>query len=372
MKLINAILIGIGIMISSGLRTQNKSELDKSAFDFHVSYSGDMVSNFSGGIKQGTTYLGLANIKLGFDTEQAKLWKGGNFYINAANTHGGKPSELLVGDFLGISNIEAGNLTFLFELWYKQRLGKLDFTIGLQDMNANFAFNESALLFTNSSFGIHSSISDNISTPIFPLTALGLTFQWNISSDFTWQTAMYDGTPDDFDNNPLNLHWKLGKDDGFLAVSELQINKSLIKGSDGIYKFGIYYHEHSDNNNNRFENGGLYILADQHLSDKLSVFSQIGLSPKTKNLHNHYISLGATYKGLFDNRTNDQFGFALAYAGIDSSSINSETVVELTYLWQISENISVRPDLQYIINPAGTSQKLKNAFVGFIRFGFEL
>ena len=55
---------------------------------FETSYVGDNVNNFSGGIKTGSRYLGMANIRLGFDMEKAGLWKGGLFYINAANTHG--------------------------------------------------------------------------------------------------------------------------------------------------------------------------------------------------------------------------------------------------------------------------------------------
>jgi len=83
-------------------------------FSFEASYIGDVVSNFSGGIKKGTTYLGLANIKASFNTETANFWKGGKAYLNIGNTHGGEPSTNLIGDFQGVSNIEAGNLTFMY------------------------------------------------------------------------------------------------------------------------------------------------------------------------------------------------------------------------------------------------------------------
>ena len=141
---------------------------------FGAFYTGDLVSNVSGGIQRGTTYLGLANIVAGFDTEKANWWKGGELFVNIGNTHGGEPSKNLVGDIQGVSNIEAGNLTFMYELWFKQRFGNFEIGLGLQDLNVDFASSENGALFTNSSFGIHSSIADNVTSPIFPLTALGL------------------------------------------------------------------------------------------------------------------------------------------------------------------------------------------------------
>ena len=95
----------------------------------------------------------------------------------------------------------------------------------------------------------------------------------------------------------------------------------------------------------------------------------MGYSPKKHNNHNHYYSLGMNFKELFNNRPEDQFGVAVNYAQIDGNDIGSETAIEMTYHYQLCENIYLRPDIQYIINPAGTDSKLENALVGFLRFG---
>ncbi|MCE5332059.1 MAG: carbohydrate porin [Bacteroidales bacterium] len=341
------------------------------AISFGASYTGDVVSNFKGGIKKGTTYLGMATIHASFDSRKADWWKGGEAFIKMANTHGGEPSATLVGDFQGVSNIEAGNLTWLYELWFRQSIGNLTFTAGLQDLNVNFATDDCAGIFTNSSFGIHSSIADNIPSPIFPLTALGVNLKWNISPSWIWQAAIFDGTPDDLENNPYNTNWKLSKDQGFLLISEVQLLKSLVAEKHGSYKLGGYYHQHNDDIDKEQKNGGVYFVGNQKLTDNLTVFSQIGLSPKSINNHNHYYSLGCTYSGLLHHRPDDYMGVAIAYAGIDSNQVGSETAVELTYHCQICSNIYVRPDIQYIINPAGTDTKLENALVGLVRFGVE-
>ena len=146
MKDIKKILL-LGLMtcwfITPGFSQTDTSKIDnKKAFSYSASYVGEIVTNHSGGIKPGTNYLGLANLKMGFDTHKGKLWKNGFLFINAASTHGGEPSTTLVGDFQGVSNIEAGNLTFLFELWYKQTIQNVNVIIGLQDLNASFAVNK--------------------------------------------------------------------------------------------------------------------------------------------------------------------------------------------------------------------------------------
>src|ERR1035437_3452005 len=95
------------------IASRNKGDF----LEFGFSYIGDNLNNLSGGVKTGSCYLGMASIKISFDTEKAGLWKGGHFCINAANTHGSSPSDALVGDFQVVSNIQAGNHTFIQELW---------------------------------------------------------------------------------------------------------------------------------------------------------------------------------------------------------------------------------------------------------------
>ena len=343
-----------------------------SPFTLGAHYVGDLVSNFDGGLKTGTSYLGMATIEAGFSTENADWWKGGEAFAKIANTHGGEPTADLVGDFQGVSNIEAGNMTWLYELWYKQNIGPVSITAGLQDLNVNFAASEYGALFTNSSFGVHSSIADNIPAPIFPLTALGLNMEWQISDKYLLKAAIFDGTPDEFENNPFNINWKLCKTDGFLVVSEFQIDKSIIKNKNGCYKLGIYFHEHSDINVGVEKNKGFYFVGDQQITDKLSAFSQIGLSPKNINVHNHFYGIGVNYNGLIKKRPNDQCGIAVAHAGFDENTTGNETAIEMTYKFHLLPNIYIRPDIQYIINPAGTATKLDNALVGFVRLDISL
>lgn len=132
-----------------------------------VSYIGDVVGNFKGGVKRQSTYLGLANVHLSLNTQNAGWWRGGELHLNLANTHGGMPDDF-IGDFQGVTNIEAGDRTFFQELWFCQSFGKLSASVGIKDMNAEFSVNEFGGTFINSSFALHSTFTDNISASIFP------------------------------------------------------------------------------------------------------------------------------------------------------------------------------------------------------------
>jgi porin len=366
---------------SQGLSAQIDSARKQSPFSLGVSYIGNSVTNITGGIRQGSVYLGMANLRVSFNTASSGLWKGGELFLNAANTHGGMPSAVLVGDFQGVSNIEAGDLTYLHELWFKQSIGPLSVIAGLQDMNTEFAVSEYSGIFLNGSFGVHSTIAHNVPMPIFPLTAIGIQLQWDVRENISTKIAVFDGLPDDFESNPYNLEWNLKPDDGFLTIGEVSYHRSRINGLDGTYKLGAYYHNHvchADENDNdcATPDYGIYFLADQVLfkgsSDRqLSFFTQVGLSPKHINDNCFYLGFGLNYTGLFQKRTDDVLGLAIAHAGFNNAIRGNETTIELTYMLRVSEHFFIQPDFQFVINPSGTDEKLADALVGTMRVGIN-
>lgn len=349
-----------------------------------ASYTGDICSNMFGGIATGTKYLGMANMKVGFDTQNAKLWNGGRFFINGAVTHGQSPTELLVGDFQTVSNIDAGDHIYIHELWYKQQFKHFEITFGLQDLNIEFAGSDNGSMFINSSFGIPSLISDNIPVPIFPLTTLGITSKIQISDQVSLSAAIYDGCPTAFEHNVYNTNWHLCTDDGTLILSELAWANELFQ-LPGTYKAGYYYHTglytkdaETGETTEVFDNNyGFYLIADQTVWEKadsdrsLGVFAQLALSPSAINNHHYYIGGGINYFGISNKQAEDALGIAIACAGFNKSYKKNETTIEAFYKKQIGENFTIQPDLQYVIHPAGTYEILPNALVGILRFNLS-
>lgn len=380
MKNVLAAAILVLALLAPGRTKAEPEDKEKlPALIFYASYKGDVVSNFNGGIKTGSTYLGLADLFLEFDTERAKLWKGGSFMLHASNTHGGEPSAELIGDFQVVSNIEAGNHTFLYELWYSHRFGKIHGTFGLQDLNAEFAASDFGGLFLNSSFGIHSVIADNVAAPIFPLTSPGITICWDATDRFNLKTALYKGSPVDFDRNPYNVEWDLNHLHGLLWVTEANFHCSDNHDCAEILKFGFFYHEHSSEvetaDDDLEYDYGFYAVGDHRISPSredgkgLSIFYQLGFSPRNDNIA--YFGTGIHYSGLFSKKVSDTFGLAMARGIMTEEAAKDETTIELTYKYQLNKLLYIQPDLQYVINPGGTGQNLDNAFVGIVRFGLE-
>jgi porin len=81
-----------------------------------------------------------------------------------------------------------------------------------------------------------------------------------------------------------------------------------------------------------------------------------------------YFDGGINWRGLIAGRSNDIFGLAVAYArtsnalrrlGAETATITGmpnnirphETVIEVTYLYQIAPWWSLQPDLQGVFNP---------------------
>ena len=128
MKKHKCLILTLLILISLHLSAQDTASVRQreNPVSIEVSYSGDRMGNVAGGIKQGGTYLGYAQLGLLLDFEKMGAWKGEVLCIKGGNTHGGTPSETFIGDFQSAENIEAGNHTFLQELWFSQTIWQFE------------------------------------------------------------------------------------------------------------------------------------------------------------------------------------------------------------------------------------------------------
>jgi porin len=280
------------------------------------------------------------------------------------------------------SNIDAGNHTYVQELWYSQTIGNTELILGLQDLNAEFANTEYGSFYMNSSFGIMPLISNNLAAPIFPLTTLGFTVKWHINQKLTWLNALYDGCPSDFDTNPYNLSWKFSPGDGLLTVSELQYNLASDK-LPGTYKLGIFTHNHILEQTLGIDIPqakessvlGFYAHADQilwHKDDRFfALFAQLGYSPTPDCVNNYYFGLGLNYQGIFSPPGKDMLGIAIAHERLCEFE-TAETTWEFSYRYDFSAHFFVQPNLIHIVHPLGTGEVLANSTSLNLRLGLSL
>lgn len=366
------------ILIYSIHGAAQQSDSIASAISVDASYIGDFVYNVHGGIQQGAAFLGMASLGIMLETNKLGLWKDGTLYIHGKSLHGKSPSANLVGDFQVISNIDGGEHSYLHECWYSQSFQNIHVTVGLQDANVELATSELGSHFINSSFGIPSLIANNVPTPIFPLTNVGVTIKAQLHKKVDVVAALYDGKPTHFDINRYNTDWELQKEDGVLSFVEIQYSSS----QSNMYKLGYFNHsglqEFNDSTRN-FEqvfsrNYGLYGIADYILwsnieqEKSLGIFTQIAASPKSINRHSMYVGGGIVYTGIGVARS--VLGLAIAHARFNNKT--SETAIEASYKAHIFSNVSIQPDVQYIIYPMGNEKRIPHALAGILRVIVEL
>jgi porin len=80
---------------------------------------------------------------------------------------------------------------------------------------------------------------------------------------------------------------------------------------------------------------------------------------------------GCAYTGLFSKKGNDILGLAVADGMLTKERGMDETTFELSYKVQLTPQIYMQPDLQYVVHPGGTDVQLENATVGLVRLGLE-
>lgn len=339
--------------------TAQDSLLHKRGFSAEMGYTGDFVSNHGGGIKTGSCYLGLFNFGISLEMSDAGLWKGGSAYFNVTNTHGAMPAANLTGDLQGVSNIDAGNRTYIHEAWFRQSWGKALIIAGIQDLNKEFINSSSAGLFLNGSFGTPFTISANLPVPIFPFTSPGIQIHYHFSDQIIAKAGLFDK---------------------MLTVAELEISETAEDKSERNIRIGLCTlpgRERKAIPGEEFgflETSCLYLIADiklpqERAGQSFSFFTQVSYSPSSTWASSYYLGGGINQHTPFRNRPDDIAGFAFAHTG---SPEGSETTFELTYKAQLFDFFYLQPDIQYILNPGGLNGTNGNALVTIIRFGLSI
>jgi porin len=381
------------------LFTSSRLLISQKIFDsiqFNCNVTGDFANNFKGGANTGSLYIGMEQLSLELNSESAGMWKHGLFFIHAINIHGAGPTEKLVGDLQGVSNIEAGDHTGIYEYYYSHDINKLTILLGQHDLNSEFVGTKYGENFINSSFGIIPSISLNVPVSIYPMAAPCILFRYNATEDFVIKFASYDGDPGSIADNKFNIHWHFDSEEGILNIAEMvyTFDKHIQNGIHtqfgikmGTYKIGAFFHtgkfqDYSNNGKDKYGDYGFYFIADQMIIPKpsnpqegLAAMLQLGYSPSNVNLISRYLGAGIRYHGIMPGRTRDFIGFAFTNATLqkdarssDSTFLKYETSFEITYKFQFGGGrFSIQPNLQYVVNP-GAIAGVNDSWLGILRF----
>ena len=356
-NILRKIALATFVLIANGLGANAEETDTVKTFVPMGSYTADLVTNMAGGIKTGARYIGYATLGL-----EINPWRNGRFTFAAGSAHGGCPTDDLVGDLQYINNNENGNRhIFLLYAKYSHTIGNVEITAGIQDMTDVYGFCETSENFLNLAF-YTTPVFYNTSFPTAPNTSLGVNLSWSLSDALTWHNGVFNGGEiDDDDDNKYNLKHKLNKNKGYITISELQFSPT----ENATFKLGGFYHTGVENWGVYGSIGGqLWQTGDRHID----AFASGAFSSRKEDQVTASLTAGATLTSLLSREGKDCLGLGLATAAPVGKAW--ETAIELNYRYQFNDHLYLSPDLQYIINPAGT-EGAKNALVGTIRLGFE-
>jgi porin len=382
----------------------------------NVTETSELLGNLTGGVRQGVAYDGLTTATLQLDTQRAFNWYGGLFNVSALWIHGSNLSADNLLSLQTASGIEADRALRLWELWYQQKFldGAADLKIGQQSLDQEFMISQNALLFINTMFGWPMVPSADLpgGGPAYPLSALGVRFRARPTNSLTFLAGIYNGSPSPDNSfpppdpqvaNPSGTSFPLNG--GVLAIAEWQYSYPALGGMvaptetkplAGTYRLGFWY-DSLNFADQRFDNTGLslanplstgipamhrgdysiYGVVDQMLwqseeddSRILSGFVRAMGTPETdRNLVVFSINAGLDLKDPLPGRADDTLGVAVELAhvsgqrraldndftllGVYTPAQSTETVLEVTYQYQVTPWWQLQPDFQYVFNPSG-------------------
>ena len=380
-----------------------RSSLESVGLTLDMSYTIEALRVVDGGLRRRTDVLGDIDLQLSADLEELLGWSGARAFFYGLGNHGDNPSES-VGDFQGVSNIEAPNTLRVLEAWFEQEWmdGRASGLVGLYDVNSEFDVIPAATLFINSSHGIGADFgnSGRNGPSIFPVTSLAARFKWRPSEWSYLHAVVADGVPGD-PRRPRRTSIRFDDDDGLLLAAEVGLfnlpSEDLRRrshagslspserryGHFGKFALGVWGYTGEvddlvrvDINGNPLQRSasfGVYALGEQQVfyepedpSQGLSVFARAGLADEQVQAIDRYLGAGLVYRGLVPDRGVDELGLAVAAArfgdefqgaaGGGSAWEDWELTLELTYRAVLAPWLSIQPDLQYVIHPGGDPQ----------------
>ena len=342
--------------------------------------------------------LGVTDLSLNVDFRPAFHWRG-NFFARAYQIHGRGLTLSNTDNLNQISAIEASATSRLVELWYEQHFDNWRLRIGQQTIQTEFMNPETARLFVNGALGWPTLPAIDLPTggPGYPLGTPAVRVRIDPKEGLTLFLALFNGDPTGAGVGGPQLRDASGTafrtSDGAFVINELRYNQDSSKWN-ATYRFGGWWHSerfrdlHLDTNgvslassdsngrprqhDNNFSLYGIIdqpFLIDETKQTSFALFGRAMGAPGDRNLVNLYLDGGLAYKGPF-GRADDQVGLAVGYARVGNAARafdgdvvrltgqfhpirSGETVLELTYRFQLTGWWQLQPDFQYIFNPGG-------------------
>lgn len=394
--LLGAILPAYGSTLTGdwgGLRHQ----LDEQGITFTGDYSGETAYNAHGGQHRSARYS--QNIKLGVQLDLGKLYglhNGDKIQLTVNDRRGNSASEDLVGNRLPIQENYGGLYTRLTELSYERTLftPALNLKLGYMAMGNDLGGLDSGILcnFMNAGFCGHPlNMSGGSGWTNYPNAHLGARVKYDFSPAWQLRVAAFNVDPQS--NGNSSRAWHVGPKHTTGTVVPIELVYRHASELPGEYKLGYYYDSSNvqriGSDKHVSGRGGHYLLIDQALWNSqtsegrtLHAFGQYSAASKAASPFSRWYGAGLVLYKPFADRPRDTvaLGYGRAVPNPRSRDVlqqaaeasdnafpnldSAEQLLELSYGYQATPWLILRPDVQYIIEPGAFSgEKTDNALI---------
>ncbi|MGN5724184.1 carbohydrate porin [Acinetobacter calcoaceticus] len=381
-----------------------RQQLEQQGYKFTASIMSQSATNLDGGYNDSNTFENAAQLSLGanFDLEKIAGWKDTTASLVVTKRDGNAltlerikdPRSSQLGNAQEIYG--RGKIWRLSQAWVKK--GFVDNTIQAKvgRMGMSEDFNSSQCEFQNLLL-CGGQLGKSIGSIWYnsPVGVWAANVKYQFAPEWTLGVGVYEVNPDNIktESNSDGFNLDMNNVKGATIPVELAWKPKLaaFNGLPGEYKVGALYSTAEANdiktagkvhdgkqsfwinaqqqltNNGQDPKRGLYVSFNGVVNDKATTFVQ-----STQQL-------ALWYKGPFDSRPNDSIGFGIAnylvndrakdkqiatnesrgYYGYDAIASDyipiqdDELNVELNYTYQWSPAVMLRPNIQYIHQPAG-------------------
>lgn len=388
----------------NGTRTQ----LADRGISFNFGYTGEAAHNFRGGDKHLTRYTDQWNFGATLDLDKLWGWKGSSFQIMVSDRNGRNlTADANLPVYQQVQEVYGRGQTWHLTIFaFNQKFfgDRLEWSIGRLPVGSDF--DSFSCDFQNLTFC--GSQPGNIAGDYWinwPTSQWATWLKLNTTDQTYVKLGAYQLNPKYIDNDWARTNgWKLnfpGGTTGTLIPLEFGWTPS-VNGLPGSYKIGGWYNNAGGSDlyydinrqpialtgeaplqdNSRY---GGYLGFQQQISgiaggNGVTVFANAAMADAQTSPTDRQFAIGAEYKGPF-NRPDDMIGFAVGathgsnrlaayqrqYNQLNPGNMvpvqsGYEYATELFYSWSPIPSIQLRPNLQYVVHPGGTSQN-NNVFV---------
>ena len=398
-----ALLASTAIVAATASASQSKFQ---DAFDFQASYTGESATNIDGGERRGSAYAGQLFVGGELDLNTLAGWKDTKIHIAMTNRHGKNLAEHYIGNSTSVQEIFGGQNTRLARFTISSSFldGDLELEGGRTVANISFLGSELCQYFqTNAACGNPTFVFRTSNFTWWPVSSWGGHAKYWLSQKTYFHTGVYEDNTSHQDLGDHGFDWATNEATG--VVVPFTLGYQTTWDNDELprrYEIGGWYDgaDYTDpvfdeegnyaaqsGNDYAVRNGrsGIFARFEQTVTrpnpltkEGLTLFGAVLTGTSGELIEDYYIKAGFVFtrQQYSDEALEDQRILRSINGGVGTPA-SSQTMLELSYGYQLNDHVRIQPNVHYIINPDQFAQRdramaLDDAIVLGLRFDVNL